>query len=170
MAYKNTSYANRGAAFERLIIMANNKYRNSKVADIRKVPTLIQITKDNGRFVEGRKEKAEWVDFAEVYKGRSIAFDVKEISNASFPLENLSNHQYELLESWHKNNAFSFLLVSFLKYKKIYLLAFEVLRTSWEIAKNGGRKSIPYKTFENEGIKVNSKDGYTLHYLEALKI
>ncbi|MFB7157322.1 Holliday junction resolvase RecU [Lysinibacillus sp. NPDC056232] len=135
MVYKNTSYANRGATFERLIIMANNKYRNSGIADIRKVPTPIQITKDNGRFVEGRKEKAEWVDFAGVYEGRSITFDAKEISNASFPLDNLSNHQYELLESWHKNNAFSFLLVSFRKYNKTYLLPFEVLQMSWEAVK-----------------------------------
>ncbi|MCL1701599.1 Holliday junction resolvase RecU [Lysinibacillus sp. Bpr_S20] len=69
-----------------------------------------------------------------------------------------------------KNNAISFLLVSFRRYNKIYLLPFEVLQTSWEIAKNGGRKSIPYKTFENEGIEVKSKDGYTLHYLDALEV
>jgi len=170
LVYKNMSYANRGATFELVIKMANNKYRNSGIADIRKVPTPIQITKDNGRFVEGRKEKPEWVDFSGVYKGRSIAFDAKEISKASFPLENLSDHQYELLKSWHENSAISFLLVSFSRYNKIYLLPFEVLQTSWEIAKNGGRKSIPYKTFENEGIEVKSKDGYTLHYLDALEV
>ena len=87
MVYKNMSNSNRGAAFERLINMANNKYRNSDIADIRKVPTPIQITKDKGRFIEGRKETAEWVDYAGVYKGRAITFDAKETSNASFPLK-----------------------------------------------------------------------------------
>ncbi|MFF2176007.1 Holliday junction resolvase RecU [Lysinibacillus sp. NPDC058147] len=64
-------------------------------------------------------------------EGRSIAFDAKEISNASFPLENLLDHQYEILESWHKNKAFSFLVVSFRKYNKTYLLPFEVLQKSF---------------------------------------
>ncbi|MER2171813.1 MAG: hypothetical protein ABS938_14420 [Psychrobacillus psychrodurans] len=39
MIQKNRSYANRGAFLERIIDMANNKYRNAGVADIRKVPT-----------------------------------------------------------------------------------------------------------------------------------
>lgn len=168
--YKNRSYANRGSTFEMLINMANNKYRNSDIADIRKVPTPVQITKDKGQFVEGRKERPEWVDYAGVYKGQAIAFDAKEISRASFPLDNLSEHQYKLLESWHKKGAFSFLLVNLTKYEEIYLLPFEVLQMCWEGAKTGGPKSIPYKIFKSEGKEVKSKDGYTLHYLDVLEV
>ncbi|MCL1694760.1 MULTISPECIES: Holliday junction resolvase RecU [unclassified Lysinibacillus] len=86
MAVKNRSYANRGVTFERIIDMVNTKYRNTGVADIRKVPTPVQITKS---------------------KGRAIAFDAKETSGTSFPLQNLSHHQYRLLESWHKKGAIS---------------------------------------------------------------
>lgn len=170
MAVKNRSYANRGATLEKLVDMANIKYRNAGVADIRKVPTPIQITKSKGRQVEGRKEKAEWVDYAGVYKGRAIAFDAKETSGTSFPLQNLSQHQYRLLESWHKKGAIVFLLVSMKKVDEIYLLPFEVLQTACEVAKNGGRKSIAWETFKNECIEVKSKDGYTLHYLDALEV
>ncbi|NOG28541.1 Holliday junction resolvase RecU [Lysinibacillus fusiformis] len=170
MAVKNRSYANRGATFERLVDMANTKYRNAGVADIRKVPTPVQITKSKGRLVEGRKETAEWVDYAGVYKGRAIAFDAKETGETSFPLKNLSPHQYKLLESWHKKGAVVFLLVSMKKFGRTYLLPFKVLQTASEVAKNGGRKSIAWETFKNECIEVNSKDGYTLHYLDALEV
>lgn len=168
--YKNRSYANRGATFERLVDMANIKYRNVGIADIRKVPTPVQITKSKGRLVEGRKETAEWVDYAGVYKGRAIAFDAKETSGTSFPLQNLSSHQYRLLESWHKKGAIVFLLVSMRKFDEIYLLPFEVLQTAQEVAINGGRKSIARETFENECKRVVSKDGYTLHYLDVVSI
>ncbi|MFC9540743.1 hypothetical protein ACFTQ7_12750 [Lysinibacillus sp. NPDC056959] len=57
MAYKNTSYANRGAAFERLIIMANNKYRNSGIADIRKVPRQYKLLKTMDVLSKGGKKK-----------------------------------------------------------------------------------------------------------------
>jgi len=60
--------ANRGATFERLVDMANTKYRNAGVADIRKVPTPVQITKSKGRLVEGRKETAERVGSLEFIK------------------------------------------------------------------------------------------------------
>jgi len=170
MAVKNRSYANRGATFERLVDMANTKYRNAGVADIRKVPTPVQITKSKGRLVEGRKETAEWVDYAGVYKGRAIAFDAKETGETSFPLKNLSKHQYKLLESWHKKGAVVFLLVSMREFDVTYLQTFEVLQTAWEGAKNGSRKSIARETFENECIEVKSKDGYTLHYLDALEV
>lgn len=168
--YKNKSYANRGATFERLIDIANTKYRNVGLADIRKVPTPVQITKSKGRLVEGRKETAEWVDYAGVYKGQAVAFDAKETSGTSFPLKNLSQHQYRLLESWHKKGAIVFLLVSMRKYDEIYLLPFKVLQTALEVAKNGGRKSIAFATFQSECIEVKSKDGYTLHYLDALEV
>ncbi|QDZ98957.1 Holliday junction resolvase RecU [Lysinibacillus fusiformis] len=168
-AYKNRSYANRGATFEHLVDMANTKYRNAGVADIRKVPTPVQITKSKGRLIEGRKETAEWVDYAGVYKGRAIAFDAKETSKTSFPLDNLSGHQYRLLESWAEKDAVVFLLVSMKKFGEIYLLPFEVLQKAWEVAKNGGRKSIAWETFKNECIEVTSKDGYTVHYLDALE-
>jgi len=167
---RNRSYAKRGATFEHLIDMANIKYRNAGVSDIRKVPTPVQITKSKGRIIEGRKETAEWVDYAGVYKGRAIAFDAKETSATSFPLQNLSEHQYKLLNSWHKKDAIVFLLVSMRKHDKIYLLPFEVLQTAWEGAQNGGRKSIAWETFKNECIEVKSKDGYTLHYLDALEV
>lgn len=168
MIQKNRSYANRGAFLERIIDMANNKYRNAGVADINKIPTPVQITEDYGRTVKGRKEKALWVDYCGIYKGTAIIFDAKQIKGTNFPLANLEKHQYELLKSWHEKGARAFLLVYFSKQDKYFVLQFEHLQTAWERAEIGGRKSIAYKEFETMAHEVKSKDGYTLHYLEAV--
>ncbi|WP_274520203.1 Holliday junction resolvase RecU [Lysinibacillus parviboronicapiens] len=73
------------ATFECLINMANNKHRSKGVANIRKVPTPIQITKDKVRFVIGIKENTGWVVYTGVYNGPAIAFDAKETSIANLP-------------------------------------------------------------------------------------
>lgn len=169
MAYKNRAKANLGMQLERIIDMANNKYRNAGVADIRKVPTPVKITSSHGRNVTGRKEKAEWTDYTGVYQGRSIIFDAKETSNkTSFPLANIEPHQYATLKSFANNGAVAFLLIYFKVHDKYYLLLFELLYWAWERAENGGRKSIEYDVFEKNCCEVKSKDGYTLHYLEAI--
>lgn len=161
------SHANRGAQLERLVDMTNTQYRNKGVADIRKVPTPVQITKHHGRTVTGYTQKGEWVDYVGVHNGRTIVFDAKETSSrTSFPLENISEHQYELLKSWHRKGAQAFLLVSFTKLDEIYLLSFKLLETYWKDAKKGGRKSIPYTEFTLHCDRVKSEKGYVLHYLK----
>ncbi|WP_336822966.1 Holliday junction resolvase RecU [Sporosarcina sp. USHLN248] len=161
------SHANRGAGLERLVDMTNRQYRNKGVADIRKVPTPVQITGYQGGKVTGYTQKGEWVDYVGVHDGRTIVFDAKETTNrTSFPLKNISNHQYELLKSWHEKGARSFLLVSFSKLDEIYLLPFERLQEAWVGYIGDGRKSIPYEDFRLNCELVKSDKGYVLHYLK----
>lgn len=162
---KSVSHANRGRHLERLIDMSNTKYRNAGLADIRKIPTPVQITKSLGNRVEGRKEKAEWVDYAGICNGQAIVFDAKETKGKSFPLANLHDHQYELLQSWYDKGALVFLLVYFSDVNKFYRLPFTPVQEAWKVAKVGGRKSIPLATFEQQADEVQSADGYALHYL-----
>ncbi|WP_342538360.1 Holliday junction resolvase RecU [Sporosarcina sp. FSL K6-1540] len=163
------SHANRGAGLERLIDMTNQQYRNKGVADIRKIPTPVQIQSNRAGKVTGYTMKPEWVDYSGVHDGRAIVFDAKETSSkTSFPLENISGHQYELLKSWHQKGAQSFLLVSFTKVDEVYLLPFELLELYWEDARNGGRKSIPYTEMILRCDLVKSEKGYVLHYLKSL--
>ena len=165
---KSHSHANRGQFLERIIDMANNKYRNAGLADIRKIPTPVQITEDNGRTIKGRKEKAQWVDYCGIYNGKSILFDAKQIAGTNFPLANLEDHQYQLLDSWANKGAVAFLLVYFSKQDKYFLLPFETLKWAKERALQGGRKSIAYNEFISSAIEVRSEDGYTLHYLKGV--
>lgn len=165
---KKRSYANRGATLERLINMSNIKYRNSGIADIRKIPTPVKITADFGQKVHGRKEKGELVDYLGSWRGKAIAFDAKETKLNSFPLANVHEHQYKMLESWDKNGAICFLIVSMKKFDKIYLLTFETLCDYWNGAKQGGRKSIPISALQ-DCHEIKSKDGYALHYLDVFE-
>ncbi|WP_252503255.1 Holliday junction resolvase RecU [Sporosarcina sp. Marseille-Q4943] len=161
------SHANRGAVLERLVDITNKRYCNKGVADIRKIPTPVQITKHNGRTVTGYTQKGEWVDYVGVYDGRTIVFDAKETRETTrFPLSNISAHQFELLKSWHEKGARSFLLVSFSKLDEIYLLKFERLQEAWSGYVGDGRKSIPYEDFVLNCDQVKSDKGYVLHYLK----
>ncbi|EGQ21096.1 recombination protein U [Sporosarcina newyorkensis 2681] len=163
------SHANRGAVLERLIDMTNQQYRNKGVADIRKIPTPVQIQSNNKGRVTGYTQKGEWVDYSGVFDGRAIIFDAKETSNkTSFPLNNISAHQFDLLKSWHQKGAQSFLLVSFTKLDEIYLLPFKLLETYWEDAQKGGRKSIPHPFFFMQCELVKSDRGYVLDYLGVM--
>ncbi|WP_341320338.1 Holliday junction resolvase RecU [Solibacillus sp. FSL H8-0523] len=162
------SHANRGAFLERVIDLANNKYRSAGLADINKIPTPVKITEDYGRMVKGCKEKALWVDYCGIYNGTAVIFDAKQTSGTNFPLVNLEQHQYNLLKSWSEKGAVAFLIVYFSKYDKYYYLPFHTLKWARERAESGGRKSISYEEFQTMAQEVRSKDGYTLHYLEAV--
>lgn len=161
------SHANRGRGFENLIDMTNKQYRNKGFADIRKVPTPVQITGYTRGKVTGYTQSGEWVDYVGIHNGRTIVFDAKETRETTrFPLSNVSEHQYELLKSWHEKGARSFLLVSFTKRNEIYLLPFDRLQEAWAGYIGDGRKSIPYEDFALNCDLVKSDKGYLLHYLK----
>lgn len=163
------THANRGAVLEKLIDMTNKQYRNKGIADIRKIPTPVQIKSNNRGRVTGYTTKGEWVDYVGIHNGKTIVFDAKETSiRTSFPLDNISDHQYTLLKSWYEKGAHSFLIVSFKKHDEVYLLPFKMLETYWEGAKNGGRKSIPYGEFVVGCERIESDKGYALHYLSKM--
>lgn len=162
------SHANRGAVLERLIDMTNKQYRNKGVADIRKIPTPVQITGNNKGRISGFVTKGEWVDYVGVHDGKTIVFDAKETAiRTSFPLDNISEHQFDLLKSWHDKGARAFVLVSFTKLGgETYLLPFSLLEAYWKGYLGDGRKSIPYNEFLMNCDLVKSENGYVLHYLK----
>ena len=166
--YKNRSYANRGMQLERILELANKKYLNSGIADIQKLPTPVKIMKVTGSKVEGVRTKGHLVDYVGIYNGVSLIFDAKETKEARFPLQNVELHQYERLKSWSEKGAIAFLIVYFAKYDKYFYLPFASLKWAFERANEGGRKSIAYEEFEICAQEVKSKDGYVLHYLEAI--
>lgn len=169
---RSYTHANRGALLESMLDRTNTQYRNANIADVRKVPTPLQIIKDKGRTVEARKEKAQWVDFVGVYQGAAIAFDAKQVKAKSLPLTNITIDQYSFLKSWASQGAITFLVVMFTipgqNEPQVYALPFNVLREFWE-QKENGRKSIPLKVFDEAAIKIQTKDGFVLHYAAAIE-
>jgi len=148
---KSQTHRNRGAHLERMLDMTHRQYRANGIADIRKIPTPVKITSNDRGRITGYTQRGELVDYFGIFDGRPIIFDAKQTNERTrFPLDNIADHQYNILESWHQKGAHAFLVVRFDKLDEQYVLPFELLREAWTGYKGDGRKSIPYETFLTE--------------------
>jgi len=169
MAFWNTRGL-RGSAFEELINMTNQLYQQKGLAVIQKIPTPITpVAVDNRahRITEAYFEKKATVDYIGVAQGIPICFDAKETQDTYLPLRNIHAHQVEFMEDFRKQQGVSFLLVSFAKMGKVFLLPSETLAVHYDTAQKGGRKSIPVDTF-NPAYLIENKQGFPVHYLVAI--
>ena len=168
---KNTTFANRGMDFEKAINSSNLHYDDQKRAIITKRPTPIHIVKvdykNNCRITDAYFEKQSTADYNGVYRGKYIDFECKETkSKSSLPMHNISKHQIEHLKSVINHGGIAFFLIYFTILDEVYLLdAKHVIKISEEKE----RKSIPYSTIKEFGVKV--KQGYMprLEYLDAIE-
>lgn len=161
----------RGSAFEERINFTNERYRQAKLAVLQKIPTPItpvQMDSASKTITLAYFEKQSTVDYIGVAQGVPIAFDAKETAGKSLPLQNIHAHQMAFMEEFRRQRGLSFLLVHFSREDVYYLLPFETLKTYWEAAEKGGRKSIPFSAFE-ERYKIE-QTGSLLHYLEAVSL
>ena len=161
----------RGSAFEELINFTNERYRQSKLALLQKIPTPItpvQMDSESRTITLAYFEKQSTVDYIGVAQGVPIAFDAKETAGKSLPLQNIHEHQMAFMDEFQQQRGLSFLLVHFSAAGVYYLLPFETLKEYWEAAAKGGRKSIPLSAFE-EKYKI-TQTGSILHYLEAVSL
>ncbi|MDN3365394.1 Holliday junction resolvase RecU [Priestia megaterium] len=172
---QKSSQANRGMEFEGYIMQANARYAIRGIAAIDKIPTPIKVLKlatagpKKGRIIDGYFEEKSTVDFVGVSRGRSIFFDAKETDEASFPLKNVEEHQFEALRDKHSHQAISFLLVRLKKHNdEIYILLFEDLDKWWKETMTGGRKSIPYQFFKENCVKCEPGRNVAIDYMAAL--
>ena len=162
----------RGSTFEQMINITNNKYNNVGLGLIQKVPTPIKpirLDKNKKKITLAYFEQKSTVDYIGVVQGLAICFDAKETTAKSLPLKNIHQHQIDFMERYELQRGMSFLLVRFSAVDEIYLLPFKELKEYWEMAKKGGRKSIPYDSFKKE-LLVKNKGGFMVHYLEAINI
>ncbi|MFW5438835.1 Holliday junction resolvase RecU [Paenibacillus apiarius] len=145
--------------FEQLIEYTNNLYESKEIAVINKRPTPVKVTRSVGsKVMAGFFEKQSTVDFDGVYQGRAIVFEAKSTKNPTrFDLCNLPDHQYEHLEKCHKRGAIAFILISFEKQQKEYLLPYTALRPYWiEYKKPVGKRSMSILDFDIHAYEVNS--------------
>ena len=71
------------------------------------------------------------------------------------------------MEDVNKQGGIAFLLAYFSVYDKYFFLPIDSLKTFWQEAQNGGRKSIPYSAFEPKYELRLEKDS-VLNYLEGI--
>ena len=160
----------RGSALEELINITNTEYLKHTLAAVQKVPTPItptEIDKSRGVITLAYFDKKSTVDYIGNVQGIPVCFDAKETSLKSLPIQNIPPHQMEFMESFTAQGGIAFLIVYFSAYDEYYLVDFDTIKSYYANSRNGDRKSIPYGSV-NKNYKIERKESFLLHYLEAL--
>jgi len=171
-SFKSTiHYDNRGMNLEADLNATNEYYRNMDIGVIYKKPTPITIVKVDypSRYEAVIKEAyfrtPSTTDYNGVYKGKYIDFEAKETSLNYFPISNIHEHQIKHLKQVIKNDGIGFIIVSFTKFNKVFLLMADKLI---EYIENSKRKSIPLDYFEENGYLIKLGYNPRLNYLKII--
>ena len=92
----------RGSLLEEMINMTNDKYREKKLALVQKIPTPIKpVEIDGNRHITlAYFEQKSTVDYIGAIQGIPVCFDAKEISQKSFALQNVHEHQIKFMKEF----------------------------------------------------------------------
>ena len=161
----------RGSTLEEFINRTNEKYLESGLALIQKVPTPItpiNIDKETRHITLAYFDQKSTVDYIGAVQGIPVCFDAKECNTDTFPLANIHEHQVRFMEDFEKQGGISFFLISYTKRDEFYYLQFSLLKSFWERATNGGRKSFRYEELDPEFL-LKCSNGLLVPYLEGLQ-
>ncbi|MCI8549312.1 MAG: Holliday junction resolvase RecU [Lachnospiraceae bacterium] len=161
----------RGSTLEELINHTNEKYRDSGLALIQKIPTPIKpinIDKESRHITLAYFDQKSTVDYIGAVQGIPVCFDAKECVSATFPLQNIHEHQMDFMEAFEKQGGVSFIILYFTGLDELYYVPFRHLLFYWTRGKNGGRKSFTYGELDKE-FQIPLRHGAYVHYLEMLQ-
>ena len=169
MSFRNQGL--RGSAFEEMVNLSNERYKSLGLAVVEKIPTPITpvaICKETRHITLAYFDKKSTVDYIGAVQGIPICFDAKETRLKSYPINNIHRHQIEFMESFAAQKGIAFMLINFATLNECFFLPFEDLKTFWDKAQSGGKKSINYDEFDQEYL-IEQKGGI-LKYLDAMNI
>ena len=138
----------RGSTLEDMINRTNEKYLESGLALIQKIPTPItpvKIDKENHHITLAYFDQKSTVDYIGAVQGIPVCFDAKECAVDTFSLQNIHEHQVEFMRQFEKQGGVAFFIIFYSARNLFYYLPFETLFTFWQRAKNGGRKSFRFE-------------------------
>jgi len=161
----------RGSAFEELINLTNDKYRDTGLAVIQKVPTPItpiEIDQKSRHITLAYFEKKSTVDYIGAVQGIPVCFDAKECAYDTFALQNIHEHQYEFMKEFERQKGIAFILVYYTEKNLYYYLRFSKLSEFYERMKAGGRKSFRFDETEQEFFLPEVK-GIQVPYLNGIQ-
>ncbi len=161
----------RGSTLEDMINRTNEKYAQSGLALIQKIPTPItpiKIDKENRHITLAYFEQKSTVDYIGVVQGLPVCFDAKECASDTFALQNIHAHQVSFMEQFEKQGGIAFFLIYYTHKDILYYLPFEMLLYFWNRAKEGGRKSFRYEEL-NPSYVLPKKHGVLVPYLDMLQ-
>lgn len=159
-------YANRGRSLEELINYTNEQYKAKGVALVQKVATPWTVIRRGSQIVSAFPAEKSTVDFIGVAREKvPVAFDAKQCKKPTlFPLSYIEPHQMLFLKIWSGYGGEAFFIIEMLALQKIFRVPYVVMSKYWELARIGGRKSIPIDDFK-EMQPLRSADGIALDYL-----
>lgn len=167
----NINYGNRGMNLENDLNITNKYYLNNDIAVIYKKPTPITINKvdypsrRDAVIKEAHFKIPSTTDYNGIYKEKYIDFEAKETTKKSFPLANIHKHQIEHLKKIINHGGIGFIIVSFTKENKVFLLTGNDF---FNFIDNFNKKSIPISYFEEYGYSINYNFNPRLDYLKII--
>ncbi len=160
----------RGSTLEELINRTIEKYRESGLALIQKIPTPItpmQIDK-NKHITLAYFDKKSTVDYMGVVQSVPVCFDAKEVHADTFNLQNVHAHQMSFMEDFEKQQGISFFILYYAHKNEFYYMPFTQMKFFWDRAKEGGRKSFTYDELDKTGL-ITEAAGLCVHFLPHLQ-
>ena len=161
----------RGSTLEDMINRTNERYLESGLALIQKIPTPItpiNIDKNTRHITLAYFDQKSTVDYIGAVQGIPVCFDAKECAVDRFALQNIHEHQVKFMEDFEKQGGISFILLFFSSLNETYYIPFKDIKFFYERSLNGGRKSFTYDEID-KNYKINSTSGAVVHYLEGIK-
>ena len=161
----------RGSTLEELVHRTNEKYREQGLALIQKVPTPItpiKIDKEHRHITLAYFEQKSTVDYIGAVQGIPVCFDAKECDSDTFPLQNIHEHQVRFMADFERKDGQDFLILMFSHRNELYFLTYESMRSFWDRAANGGRKSFRREELD-PGYILTPHGGYLVPYLDGIK-
>lgn len=161
----------RGSILEDFINRTNEKYLESKLALIQKIPTPItpiKIDQEHRHITLAYFDQKSTVDYIGAVQGIPVCFDAKESAKDTFSLQNIHEHQVEFMKNFELQKGIAFFLLYFSAREEFYYLRLCELLVFWERAQNGGRKSFRADEL-NPAYFFKSKQGVFVPYLDMLQ-
>lgn len=172
---RSATFSNRGMSLEEDINVTNQFYLETNKAIIHKKPTPIQIVKVHypkrsaAVITEGYFQSKSTTDYNGIYKGKHIDFEAKETKNKTlFPLANIHEHQFQHMNAILNHNGICFVIIRFTELNETYFINAEILLFYWEQMLQGGKKSIPYKIFKEQGHLIPFTYQARVDYLKVI--
>ena len=107
----------RGSTLEDMINRTNERYLESGLALIQKIPTPItpiNIDKNTRHITLAYFDQKSTVDYIGAVQGIPVCFDAKECAVDRFALQNIHEHQVKFMENFDKQGGISFFSFSIL--------------------------------------------------------
>ncbi len=161
----------RGSTLEDMINHTNEVYRQRKLALIQKVPTPItpvNIEKETRHITLAYFDQKSTVDYIGAVQGLPVCFDAKECAAATFPLQNVHEHQVRFMEEFEEQGGVAFVILHWTAPDEIYYIPFDELSRFWKRMQQGGRKSFTYDEIDKSW-KIGRQRDVLVHYLEMLQ-